>query len=125
MNLWKHSSPVRLADLDKVKLPALSCDVEGRLTGAISYDEVKATVFAMAKGKAPGPDGFHVEFYQKCWDIIGDSLVAALKGFQISGILPGSDLSLFYPSRRTPRRRCVTFALSRFVMLIIAFLLRF
>lgn len=37
-----------------------------KLTQPFSEDEVKAVVFSMEHNKAPGPDGFPVEFYQIC-----------------------------------------------------------
>jgi hypothetical protein len=40
------------------------------LIKTFSEEEVKAAVFSMEHNKAPGPDGFPVEFYQVCWDVI-------------------------------------------------------
>jgi hypothetical protein len=39
--------------------------------------EVKEVVDQMEKNKAAGPDGFPIEFYQACWDIIKDDIMAA------------------------------------------------
>ena len=41
----------------------------------------------MEKNKASGPEGLPTEFYQKCWEIIKDDLMAMFKGFQ-KGELP-------------------------------------
>jgi hypothetical protein len=35
-----------------------------------SLEEIKEVVDHMEKNKAAGPDGFPIEFYQHCWDII-------------------------------------------------------
>ena len=32
--------------------------------------EIEETIFAMATNKAPGPDGFTIEFFKACWSII-------------------------------------------------------
>lgn len=32
--------------------------------------EVKDTIFGMDNAKAPGPNGFSLFFFQKCWDTI-------------------------------------------------------
>jgi hypothetical protein len=40
------------------------------LIKTFSEEEVEAVVFSMEHNKAPGPDGFPVEFYQVCWDVI-------------------------------------------------------
>jgi hypothetical protein len=37
---------------------------------SFSLEEVKDVVDHMEKNKAAGPDGFPIEFYQHCWDII-------------------------------------------------------
>lgn len=33
----------------------------------ISSDEIKKVLFSMEKGKAPGPDGYSVEFFKSNW----------------------------------------------------------
>jgi hypothetical protein len=35
----------------------------------------------MEHNKAPGPDGFPVEFYQVFWDVIKDDLMALFREF--------------------------------------------
>jgi hypothetical protein len=36
----------------------------------------------MEKNKAPGPDGFPTEFYQKFWEVIKGDLMATFVAFQ-------------------------------------------
>jgi hypothetical protein len=57
------------------------------LTAQFSEDEVHEALFQMERNKAPGPDGFPAEFYQKCWVIIKDDLMALFNQFS-SGDLP-------------------------------------
>lgn len=45
------------------------------LLRVISKDEVEEVVNKMAKNKAPGPDGFTIEFYQAAWNFIGNDLL--------------------------------------------------
>lgn len=40
------------------------------LTREISLEEVEEAVKEMPNGKAPGPDGFTIDFYKACWDIV-------------------------------------------------------
>jgi hypothetical protein len=48
--------------------------------------ELKAAVFGMPGEKAPGPDGFTACFFNTCWTIIKDDLLAAFNCFiEISG----------------------------------------
>jgi hypothetical protein len=52
-----------------------------------SEEEVREAVFQMEHNKAPSPDGFPVEFYQACWDIIKSDLMALFIDFH-AGNLP-------------------------------------
>jgi hypothetical protein len=49
------------------KLDNLDCAVMDK---HFSLEEIKDTIDHMEKNKAPGPDGFPIEFFQSCWDII-------------------------------------------------------
>jgi hypothetical protein len=57
------------------------------LTRPFSMDEVRDTIFQMEHSKAPGPDGFPAEFYQACWEIIKNDLMALFREFH-RGDLP-------------------------------------
>ena len=46
---------------------------------AISVGELEEVVFQMKKGKAPGLDGFPIEFFQEFWDIIKLDLLAVVQ----------------------------------------------
>lgn len=51
------------------------------LTKVVTYDEIRATIKSMARGKSPGPDGLNVEFYLFYWDIIKEPLFKAISHF--------------------------------------------
>ncbi|KAL9691264.1 hypothetical protein QQ045_011684 [Rhodiola kirilowii] len=42
----------------------------------------------MNPASSPGPDGFTGKFFQSCWEIIKDDLVAAVKGFFVGFQIP-------------------------------------
>ena len=44
----------------------------------ISLEELEGVIFSMKKGKAPGPDGFPIEFSQEFWDIIKFDLLVVV-----------------------------------------------
>ena len=44
----------------------------------ISLEELEGVVFNMKKGKAPGPDGFPMDFLQDFWDIIKFDLLVVV-----------------------------------------------
>ena len=51
-------------------IPQVSEDENEVLTAPFSEEEVKMAVFDMEHNKAPGPDGFPVEFYQFFWEVV-------------------------------------------------------
>jgi hypothetical protein len=52
-----------------------------KLAMVITEQEVKEAVFQMKHNKAPGPDGFPAEFYQKFWETIKGDLMALIEDF--------------------------------------------
>ena len=48
----------------------------------ISLEELEGIMFNMKKGKALGPDGFQIEFFQELWDIIKLDLLAVVQESQ-------------------------------------------
>jgi hypothetical protein len=52
-----------------------------------SEEEVQKIVFQMDHNKTSGPDGFPVELYQACWDIIKNELMVLFMDFHL-GYLP-------------------------------------
>jgi hypothetical protein len=51
------------------------------LTSPFTMDEIKEAMFQMEHNKAPGPDGFPIEFYQVFWEIIKEDLLALFSDF--------------------------------------------
>jgi hypothetical protein len=56
------------------------------LVRPFEVEEVKRDLFDMEKNKAAGPDGFPIEFYQVCWDIIKEDIMDLFGDF-FSGTL--------------------------------------
>lgn len=56
-----------------------------QLVSLPTAEEIKNTLFAMPKNKAPGPDEFTMEFFSNSWDLVGGDLVAAISEFFSSG----------------------------------------
>ncbi|EOY17304.1 Uncharacterized protein TCM_036457 [Theobroma cacao] len=53
-----------------------------------SMQELKQAVFGMDKNSVVGLDGFSSYFYQQCWDILADDLLAAVLNFFKGAKLP-------------------------------------
>jgi hypothetical protein len=60
---------------------AISTDQAALLEKEITADEIKDALFNMKNNKAPGPDGFPVEFFKSAWSIVGQDFIAAIKDF--------------------------------------------
>ena len=57
------------------------------LSADFNEKEVHDAIMQMEKNKAPGPDGFPAEFYQRFWDILKPDLMNMFESFQ-KGELP-------------------------------------
>lgn len=58
------------------------------LVREVSDAEVKRALFSLPSNKAPGPDGFTVEFFKETWSIVGTDFLMAVKSFFRFGFLP-------------------------------------
>ena len=79
------------------------------LTNLVSREEIKNTLFSMDSKKAPGPDGFNVQFFKLTWHILGEDFLDAVQHFFITGRLlkelNHTSLSLI-PKVVNPSRMC-------------------
>ena len=57
-------------------IPQVSQEENDVLVSEFTEAQVREAVFQMEHNKAPGPDGFPVEFYQVFWNLIKDDLMA-------------------------------------------------
>lgn len=63
-------------------------DLAAKLLHVPSVLEIRRALVTMPKNKAPGPDGFPVEFMWEAWDVVGQEIVAAVQDFFSTGHLP-------------------------------------
>jgi hypothetical protein len=80
-------SSVSLSEDRMNDIPQLAPAKNDLLIANFSLEEIHEAIFQMEHNKAPGPDGFPVEFYQQFWDIIKSDLMALFQCFQ-RGDLP-------------------------------------
>lgn len=88
-NLWAFAP----SNTDFTKCPLLpSLSAEGRsyLLLPFTSAEIICTLHQLPKGKAPGPDGYPAEFFQRCWHKVGPLVLRAFSHFFATGILPSS-----------------------------------
>ena len=58
-------------------------------------EEINNVIWSMEPDKAPGPDGFSINFYRNCWEIIKIDLLRMIKSFQQKSKVGGSVNSTF------------------------------
>ncbi|EOY19200.1 Retrotransposon, unclassified-like protein [Theobroma cacao] len=79
-------------DLSRFKaefIPQMLSDADNNLLCAEpQLQEVKDAVFAIDKDSVVGPDGFSSFFYQQCWPIIAEDLLAAVRDFFKGAVFP-------------------------------------
>lgn len=88
--LGTKSQTVRPLSVDRIKeLNSFRCsnDMATRLTAIPTPEEVTATLFSLPRNKAPGPDGFIVDFFITSWGVVGSCLIAAVIEFFKTGKL--------------------------------------
>ncbi|XP_059430260.1 uncharacterized protein LOC132163900 [Corylus avellana] len=91
-HLWDEKGN-RVEDVEQIKQMAIQfyekllCDKAAILEKEVTAEEIRETLFHMPANKAPGPDGLSAEFFKASWSIVGEGVVAAIKGFFASGKL--------------------------------------
>lgn len=61
--------------LDNLENPTIDCDRVKELDAPLSLEELLLSIKAMQSNKAPGPDGFTVEFFKKFSDKLAPLLL--------------------------------------------------
>lgn len=54
----------------------------------VTEEEVQKVLFSMPSNKAPGPDGYTVEFFKEAWSLVGKEVLVAIQSFFRFGFLP-------------------------------------
>ncbi|XP_074342467.1 uncharacterized protein LOC141680033 [Apium graveolens] len=78
IGLASPTQPCMLEDLD---FPTISAEHSTFVEAPVSSDLILKTLKGMKQNKAPGPDGFPVEFYLPTWDIVGPVFCEAVQHF--------------------------------------------
>ncbi|XP_073015397.1 uncharacterized protein [Primulina eburnea] len=86
--LFQSDHTCNLTSLERGVFPPLADSKSRALYAPFSSEEVKQALDDMAPFKAPGPDGIPAGFYQKMWNIVGDSLSEYALHFFESGVIP-------------------------------------
>ncbi|WJX12065.1 hypothetical protein P8452_02604 [Trifolium repens] len=79
IELFDESTMSREWSQTIISFSPLESEMMNKIAAPINDKEVKSAVFKMSPWKAPGPDGFPAGFYQKSWDIVGESVCNFVK----------------------------------------------
>lgn len=63
-------------------MPTISVEDNISLERPFTEEEVKYVIWQFGRNKAPGPDGFMMEFFKHTWDIIKSDLMLVVKEFE-------------------------------------------
>ena len=72
-------------DLSDIHTNKVSSSQASLLINPVTNDLIFRTLKSMKKNKAPGPDGFTVDFFLHCWDILGTDFCSAIHDFFNTG----------------------------------------
>ena len=75
----------RIIDLSHISVNKVSSTQSRFLLSPVTNELIFSTLKSMKKNRAPGPDGFTVDFFIHCWDILGGDFCEAVKHFFCTG----------------------------------------
>jgi hypothetical protein len=81
--------------LDDLDFEVLNEDEASALEAPFLEREVKDVVFGMDGNKAPSPDGFSMAFFQACWEVLKEDIMAVFSDFHARGKFEKSCNSTF------------------------------
>ena len=87
-----HTNVSMLEDVND-DIPQVSTEENGILTAPFTEEEVYEAISQMEHNKAPGPDGFPAEFYQKIWEVIKGDLMALFLDLRHENVAQKEDVS--------------------------------
>jgi hypothetical protein len=67
--------------LDDLEFESLSKGEAASLEAPFLEKEVKEVIYGMNGNKAPGPDGFSIAFFQACWEVLKNDIMAVFSDF--------------------------------------------
>lgn len=74
--------------LDGVLFKKVSDEDNKMLAEPFSVEEVKEVIWECDGNKSPGPDGFNLNFYKSCWDVVQRDVMNFLNEFAVTGMVP-------------------------------------
>lgn len=83
----QHVSQEEISELIEYRCPV---EMVAKLQAPVQAAEIKEILFSIPANKAPGSDGYPMEFYKAAWSVVGRDFVTAVQSFFIFGFMPRS-----------------------------------
>ena len=83
-------SEIPLEELTELVDYRCSNEAKALLMKPVEEAEITETLFSMPPNKAPGPDGYPMEFYRAAWSVIRKDFVTTVQSFFHFGFMPHS-----------------------------------
>lgn len=80
-NIFTSNGTADFQVVEETLSSSVSQEMNDKLTSIPDNLEIKAAVFSIHPGKAPGPDGFSSSFYQAFWSTIGEDVCRDIRSF--------------------------------------------
>lgn len=84
----QETDPVSEVYLDNLLDFRYSEQMARILVRPVTTEEIKEVVFSMPLSKAPGPDGYRVEFFRTAWPVVGSDFIKSVQSFFLYGFMP-------------------------------------
>jgi hypothetical protein len=81
-SMFAENKPWR-SRLDDLLFESLSVDEASSIEAPFLEKEVKDVILGMNGNKAPGLDGFSLAFFQACWDVLKEDIMAVFSDFHV------------------------------------------
>ncbi|XP_026429943.1 uncharacterized protein LOC113326421 [Papaver somniferum] len=82
-------------DLEGIEFDSITSTEASILEANFTEEEVLHAISDIANDKAPGPDGFLILFFQKCWRFIKEDIMSTVKEFCTTGTINSKHNSTF------------------------------
>ena len=78
--LYDSNLPTRPV-LDDMHFESIDEEASNLLDASLSGEEIEEALKALGRDRAPGPDGFPIEFFIHCWDFVKEDVMRVVEDF--------------------------------------------
>ncbi|VFQ93922.1 unnamed protein product [Cuscuta campestris] len=105
-NVFSNTQSIQVEPMMDYLEEVITAEDNERICKLPFEEEIRAAVWSLDPGSAPGPDGFNGTFYRTCWNIIKTDVISATQEFFTGVPIPkayGSTFITLIPKNEKPR----------------------